>query len=279
MTTTPIEILSAAPLGAAEAPVPHEVDPTSLYVVAHEFAEVIDLERFALDPRRPRGRFEFHTTASLVQYVQRHRLDGAELGGPGMPEVYADIDRVRIVAVLNVHEGETDAGWHDWIAAVTLRSTPEWKAWAKHDGELLDQVEFAEHLEDRLDDIVDPPAAELLEVARTFEAKRDVAFRSAIVVESGARQFTYNEQIEARAGAEGKVTVPSRFGLGLAPFEGSEAFRLEARLRYRITGGRLAIGYQLVRPDLVLRAAFLDAVLAVETGTGLVAHQGVHGTP
>jgi hypothetical protein len=43
--------------------------------------------------------------------------------------------------------------------------------------------------------------------------------------------------------------------LGLAPFVGEDAYRISARLRYRIRGGDLLLGYRLDRPADVLRDA------------------------
>lgn len=261
----------------AEPPVPHELDREGLYLMADPHQQVVDLEQYAPRPYRPRGCTVVHDVRSLVAYVARHRIDEGPTTaeGVGVPELWADIDSVTIAAVLNPHDDVAEmAGWHDWTAQLTLRRTPEWKAWLEGDRSMTDQVHFAEHVEDHLDDIVAPPAADLLELARTFETKTDVAFRSAIVLESGDRQLTYQEATQAQAGKSGDITVPDRFTLGIAPFEGCDPYRVEARLRYRVREGRLAIGYQLVRPDLVERSAFNDAVAEVEGAAQLVAHRG-----
>lgn len=280
MSTEPTTIIPPTSLQLAprpDAPVPHQLDPADIYVVAAPVVQTIDVEKYGDRPRRERGWYRLHDAESLVGYVQRHRIDAAELGGEGRPEIFADIDSVSIVAVLNPHDDCAGPGWHDWTASLTLRPTPEWNAWKQRSGQLLGQVTFAEHIEEHLDDIVEPAAADLLEIARTFEAKTNVAFRSAVTLESGARQLTYNEQIDARAGAEGSVVVPARFSLGVVPFDGSNAYRVEARLRYRIADGKLTIGYELVRPDLVERAAFDEAVAKVSADTGLTVHHGVFG--
>jgi hypothetical protein len=49
------------------------------------------------------------------------------------------------------------------------------------------------------------------------------------------------------------------------PFEGASAFRMTARLRYRISAGGLRIGYKLDRPEDVLREAFDDVTQVVRT--------------
>lgn len=235
--------------------------------------EVIDLGYLAERPRRPTGRAELHTAGALSSYTNTHKWGWAAL--------YADQYHRTMVAVLNGNEptGDTGeepaAGWGDHRATLTLRHTTEWLAWAEHDGELLSQRSFAEHLEDHLDEVVSPPAAELLELAKTFQAKVGVEFESELVLESGQRRLTYKETVAARAGHTGQITIPKEFDLGLAPFEGTDSYRLRARLRYRINGGNLTIGYQLVRPEDVCRDAFAAEVAKVEEATGLAALRGV----
>lgn len=243
----------------------------SVVVPAGANLEVLDLERFHAQPSRKKGTVELRTGDSLAAYVQVH---GKSAGGQGT-DLYADVDTLRIVAVLNAHTGDA-AGWGDHRADLTLRLTPEWRKWTARSGQLLDQVAFAEHVEDGLAEIVDPPGAEMLELAQTFQANTKVAFKSARRLADGQRQLTYEETIDARAGEKGNITIPDRFEIGVAPFEGAQAYKVGARLRFRIGDGNLRIGYVLDRPELVVRAAFDDVLVALETATGIAAY---HGTP
>lgn len=43
--------------------------------------------------------------------------------------------------------------------------------------------------------------------------------------------------------------------LALSPFIGEDRYAVIARLRYRLSGGRLTLGYKLDRPELVQRDA------------------------
>jgi uncharacterized protein YfdQ (DUF2303 family) len=226
---------------------------------------ILDLERYEPLPRRPRGVATLYTGGSLVQYVQSREAHTASL--------YADVQTRRIEAVLNDHAPE-GPGWADHRAVVALRHTPAWAAWTAFDGQIRDQVAFAEHIEDNLPDIAEPAGADMLEMAQTFEANTLVAFRSAHRLDNGQVQLRYEERTDATAGSKGQIPIPQTFLLGIAPFEGSDPYRVTARLRYRIRDGRLAIGYILDRPDDVLRAAFDEILSEVEEGTGLVAFRG-----
>src|SRR6185295_15188106 len=73
---------------------------------------------------------------------------------------------------------------------------------------------------------------------------------------SGQVQFSYVENVNATAGADGKMTIPATIELVLAPFEGAAARQITARLRYRVTQGKLSLGIVLNQPTEFL----LDAV-------------------
>ena len=152
--------------------------------------------------------------------------------------------------------------------------TPAWKAWAKLDGRMLAQSDFAEHLEDRSIDIVDPTAAEMLDIAQSFEATTKVDFESAERIGDGQRKLLYKETVTAKAGQSGEIVIPEKFAVGLQPFEGGEAYRVVARLRYRIVGSNLQIGYKFERPEDVLREAFTDRMVAVAEATGQTVLRG-----
>ncbi len=69
--------------------------------------------------------------------------------------------------------------------------------------------------------------------------------------------------------------IPKTFTIGVAPFEGCQLYAVDARLRYRISEGRLTLGYQLDRPEDVLRTAFDDVLKQVQDATTRTALLGL----
>lgn len=257
---------------AQEAAVPKQLDPDRYGVIVPDGGsfQLVDLvaerEKQGLTPYRKRGSATLHTAASLSEYVQRHATAATA--------IYADIEKASVVAVLNGDTADT-AGWGDFRATLVLRHPPAWKRWLSRNGVLGSQQQFAEHIETGLTEIVEPPAADLLEMAQHFQATAKVDFRSAKVLSNGQRQLTYEETIDAKAGQKGQLTIPAEFTVALQPFEGSAVYRVLARLRYRIADGSLVIGYQLDRPEEVLRAAFDDVLNEIAETTGLTPFAGV----
>ena len=216
---------------------------------AEQQLELVDLAQYAPTPDRKKGQVTLTDAASFSTYINRH-------ADATTTTLWGDVSRARIIAVFDDHSTGTEAGWGQHRALLGLQLTEDWAHWTARDGQMMAQAAFAAHLEDGAAAVVSPDAATLLEVAQSFHAKNNVAFRSAARLDSGEVQFLYEENVTAKAGQKGELAVPASFELGLAPFEGGEAQRIVARFRYRLSEGRITLGYKLTRPDQVLRAAF-----------------------
>lgn len=239
---------------------PTEVDPTKVYTVYETGgARTLDLEEFLPTPRRRIGTVDFRDAGSLVEYVATQDVP--------KPMLYAHADSYTLVCVLNDHVKE-GPGWRDHRATMVVRSTREWKFWASLDGKLVGQIAFAEHIEQGVREIVTPPAADMLELAMTFEAETHIAFKSGTVLADGSRQLQYIQTMDAKAGQAGQIVIPKEFTLNVAPFEGSNPYNIKARLRYRIESESLKIGYQLDRPAALMDEAFQDFAQKVADGLG-----------
>lgn len=258
---------------AQEAVEPHEVD-TGLYIVrdSHGTVHTVDLadelEQRQAQPHRKTGARTVSDVDSLVGYLAKHGVDDTELWG--------DPDRGTIRAIINAHgsangDGGDDTlgtpGWGDHTATLTLKHSKDWTDWLARDGKLHSQVEFAEFIEDHLPNFVTPNGAEMLELAQTFQATTRVDFDSSQRLKSGETQVTYKEDTDAKAGKRGQIAIPDTFQIGIQVYEHGTAYRVDARLRYRIDGGTLRLGYRLTRHRDVLLDAFKQVAAAVETGS------------
>lgn len=244
----------------------------------------VSLEKFLAAPRRARAVVGIADVKSFANYVLRFAGAGTVIFGS------ADERGGGFCAVLDYHQPQAArtapdtpplAGWAEHRAELKLKVTPEWERWLSRAGKDLAQREFAEFLEDNAADIVVPESdvkapnsAVMLDVALTLQAKTDVQFSAAQRLQNGQTQLTYNEQITAVAGAEGKMQVPERFYLSLPPFVGAQRYLVGARLRYRVTGGKLTFKYELERPHKVVEAALADLRAEVEKLTGRVVIMG-----
>ncbi|WP_460071124.1 DUF2303 family protein [Streptomyces sp. YKOK-I1] len=241
----------------ASAP-PNELQPGKYYAFALPNGSLhkVDLtgDQYKDNPTRKTGTTTVRDAKSFLAYWTKHHDDASE--------VYADSERLTITAVLDAHTTE-GARWAGHRLHLSLRETNAWKQWLHMDGQLMDQEAFAEFLEDHVPELLEPSSAEMLEIAQSFQAAIKVDFQSASRLSSGQRQFQYVETVQSKAGQKGQLTVPETFVIGLVPFEGSEGYRLTARLRHRIGQNGLRLGYKLERPDEIRKTAFADVVKAI----------------
>lgn len=249
---------------------PAELTPGKYYAfntpsgIAH-----VDLtsDQYKDQPTRKTGTTTVRDATSFLAYYGKHADEASE--------VYADTERLTITAVLNANTADA-ARWGDHRVQLALRTTDAWKQWLSLDGKLMSQEQFAEFLEDHLPELLEPAAAEMLEIAQSIQGVAKAEFQSGTRLASGERKLAYVETVTAKAGQKGELVIPETFTVGLVPFEGSAGYKLSARLRYRINGGPLQLGYKLERPADTLRTAFGDVVDAID---GDIEQPVLNGTP
>ncbi len=197
----------------------------------------------------------FHDAPSFIAYVKRFATKDTVIFADSIAE------QPVVVAILDYHEpgetaGDSKARFTSHRATFVPQLSAEWETWREKDTEVMDQVEFAKFIEDNLPDIQVPSGAEVLEMALTMEAKSEHYFKSSIRVQDGAQKLSFSEDVNAKAGNDGQITIPKEIKLLLRPFLSSAGIEVKARLRFRPAGGKVTFWYELWRADQVLIDAF-----------------------
>ena len=206
------------------------------------------LEPYQAAPRRGRGTATVTDTASWLAYFGKY--------GTPASEVFGDVTASTVTAILNAPESG-DPAWGDHRAVLQLQHSAAWTAWCSHDGQWLAQTTFAEHLEDRTPDLVEPDAASMLELAQSFHATTGVKFESSSRLADGQRRFTYLETVEGKAGQRGELSIPTQIRIQVPVWRGvAIVVPMTARFRYRVQPEGLRLGYVLDRLEDVLDAAW-----------------------
>ena len=182
-----------------------------------------------------------------------------------------------VTTILDYH-GAKEGGprWGDHQIKLTLRKSPEWERWTGKNNHRFTQQEFAEFLEQNSVDITTPAPAAMMEVARDLDATTEVQFGAGLRMNNGQVRFKYTEVTTATVGGDA-VTVPERFTLGLPVFVGGQRIAMEALMRFRVKDGHLILFYALIRPEEVLRQAFLAARDQIATALKIVVVNGNAG--
>lgn len=229
----------------------------------HHFDVTAAVEKAQVQANRKHGTVQLKSVASLLLYCKDQ--DASE-----QAYIYADPDARKITAVFNDQRRAKYAGWRDHRAVFTAEHTQEFTNWMASNGagKAMDQMRFAEFIEDNLADITEPSAQALLDVATTISAKTEISFGSARRLDNGQVQLQYTEAINATAGAGGALQIPREFHLGLRIFKNSVGYKLRARLKYRLNSGTVKFWYELDRPERAVEDAFAGYVDGVREHSG-----------
>lgn len=238
--------LAAASANRVETVNPDSFEVTSTVLRSGEVRTVDSLERFLEVPRRQRASYKVIDVGGFVHLVGR--FSGSD------SIIFADQTADRATAVFNC-----DDGWRDHRAVLQLEQAPEWAHWTGRNGVLMNQVQFAEHIEDGIAAIASPSPADLMEIAATFQAKRSLSFESGTRLRSGDVKFVFHEETKAGAGVKGDLEIPEFILLRLPVYRNGGSVEIGARLRYRILPEGLKLGYKLEKLHDVQALAF-DAV-------------------
>lgn len=203
---------------------------------------------------------------SLLDYIGRY----VDVTSNDLLEVWASIDNREIVAIL---DGVDAHRAHK--ATLKVKRSREWGEWSGIDGKLLDQVTFAQFIEDHLSTIASPDGAQLLDICQTLEANTSVSFKMQNLLPNGQRAFRWEEQVEGKAGEKGDLKIPGELTLVLRPFVGCGPVPVTAKFRYRINNGDLTLGVHLIEPEVALEVAFNGIVAGVQEGVPVRVNHGI----
>jgi uncharacterized protein YfdQ (DUF2303 family) len=228
----------------------------------------IDDEKHTAAPRRKRAKVRLHDAPSFIDYVRRH---GSLADSTVWCEANYAAGKVAFAAILNDHgEEESQAAWRDHTAHYTPVFSQEWSNWVGKNKTAFSQADFAQFIEDNLKDVTSaeglPTGSQMLEMALSFEANQDMRFKSAIRLQNGGVQMSFVQDDDSQTLA--KMQLFDRFAIGIPVFWNGDAYRVDARLRYRVRDGKLTFWFELIRQDKVLEAATTTLIEQIRNVTG-----------
>jgi hypothetical protein len=209
---------------------------------------------------RPVSRYAFHNIQSFVSYANGIFTaavdDDPNAYNPRRDHAIciADETALTIRLIFDAQPYE----WGDVYADLTLQTSPEAQRWIASSGKYVAQQDFAEFCELNLESFVSPPAATVLEIAQTFQAKTTVDFSSAMRLSNGSIKLKREEKIEATAGERADILIPEELRLALPLFKYDKTYEVRARLRYRIQEGAVRLSLLLVDPEMAFEHAFRE---------------------
>lgn len=238
-----------------------------LAVPKHFELKEVDLERLLPNPRRTIASAALSDCASFLAYVQRHATEASVVWADFNPQNF----KLTFRAVIDEH-AKGLAGWRKHVAVYTPEPSAEWKTWMAANTKPQEQLAFAEFIERNELDIATqdgyPTSLQMLQLATEFEANSDKRIKSVARLQGGGVRLEYVDDDHPDTLAHMKLF--ERFQIGIPVFWAGPAYRIDARLKYRHGGGKVAFWYDLIRPDRVHEAAAKELIDAVRSGIGAV---------
>lgn len=260
------------------------------------------LDAYLERPERKKGTTTATTLESFCDFVNRH--------AEGESVVFCDDTNERapkLVAIFNAHggtrrtEGAEDSvdlrygepDHQDHRATYAFPLSEEWKVWTALEDD-MGQADFAEFLEERITDVLDPDQAgdvakeyaasvkatlatpaRLLELSRGLTVHLDGRVHNELNLKSGEGKLVFTEEHKDAAGQ--RIDVPGAFAIGIPVFRGGVAYKIPVRLRYRVSQGRVTWSLAVQRLDRVFEAAIAEACTVVAEATKLPVFRGAPG--
>lgn len=233
------------------------------------------LEKFALTPARIEQRITTQRVVDFANYVNRYKEPHSLIVmAPSL-----SIGQPLAEAHIEYHERDTEIGvsmphWNKHRAVYAPLASPAYQMLLDIDNKLFPQAEFATRIRDVARFVVQPAAADLLEVIRTLALTSKGEFASFDDDLTGSVQMRFDLQVSASAGTQQrKLDVPRELTFHVPLLLDSEPQTVRAELVYRIPrtkGDGVTLGIRL--PERVwMEQALIEAqATAIGEATGLL---------
>lgn len=267
----------ANPLDAFEAglksQVPSEILPG--IIAHHKDIAISDKTRETLladkrtvpGPVNPAGTLTLLTAESFAAAVVDH--------ADKRTQIFADAGISSITAVFDLLEkggaevgtDTRERGWGQLRAAIKFEESRKLKEWRKT-LEWMCQMDFANFLEDHLEDVVTPSGQDLLTIATDLEASSQGNFKGRVNLDNGSVALTYQNETET------SVEIPRHIVLGIPLFEHGDRYKLSARLRFVVSGGSVKFRLLFTNLQDAKEQEFERIVQGIEEKTSRTIYRG-----
>lgn len=226
------------------------------------------IDKRAGAPRRLTGLARFAEVASFIAHARRFRT----------PEsvVFADVDKVSLLAVYDYHEKAGSPRWGAHRAAYNCPLSREWQTWTGRSGKIMGQDEFADFIEENQLDIYSPAAAggaipvdavspaDLLTLVRNLRILQKGEFSRSVNPTTGEMSLTNKVEND-----QSSTKIPAGFIVGIPVFEAGDRVAVGARIRFAMSNGKPTFAFSLIDPEHVKRSEFGAIRTRVAEKTGL----------
>lgn len=242
-----------------------------------------EIEKYRLLPERRQGTAHAATLQSFIDLINYHKDESSALFAK------AEWPGPSLTAVIDYHQTDKSPRNLGHKVLYDFPVTDEFRSWIDRDSKPFSQAEFAAFIEEHAAELASPFDAERSEFERLFktsfatptnmvalsrglQVNVEATVKHNVVLQSGEGELEFTETHLDKRGE--KLTVPGLFMVAVSAFLDGEPIRLPARLRYRVSGGKVAWVYQLYRWKFWLRDRVQKDLAEVVKATQINAFEG-----
>ncbi|MFA5186372.1 MAG: DUF2303 family protein [Patescibacteria group bacterium] len=251
------------------------------------------LDEYRVAPEAVEGTARLHDLNSFIAHVNRFKESGSSL----FMDAGTNSNSPTLIAVFDYSPNREQPRWGTHVAKYVFPLSDEWIAWMEANGRLMSQAKFADFVEDRLMDVIDPSTdgpnggpgelgallaqatgivyatpLKLLELSRGLMLRVEHTVGEVRNLATGEAQLMFTEQ---HTDAQGQpLRMPTGLVIGIPVFKNGDRHRIPARLRYRKDGTKLVFWYELYRASSVFDFAIRDACEVARAATSLPLYMG-----
>jgi uncharacterized protein YfdQ (DUF2303 family) len=225
-----------------------------------EGMELADLSPYVpVLPERKQVDVFFSDIDSFIEYINEQKEETTR--------IFADTQNKLFRGIIDYHGTERGAAqWLEHSAILKLRESEEFKVWNGANNKFFNQEEFCLFLKDYRLDIAEPDGATLIEIAMTLEATAESRCVSKVRTNEGMR-LDFKEDVQARAGADGALTIPDTLKIKIPLFLGTDPIELTADFKFRVNSGTVSFAFRLLGMEKVIRDSIKEAVEKIRKET------------
>lgn len=222
-------------------------------------AVIREKKQFDDGPVNPRSIVTLHTPEAMKSFYHRFK--------ESRTIILANSESKTIATIIDFQEEskdersvQLDTGWGQFRGSLAFKTSRKLKEW-KVTTEWMGQSEFANLLEDHLEDVLDPSGAEMLSIATDLEANSAGSFKGKVNLQNGDVRLDYQSDTQT------SIEIPKMIELGIPLFEHGDKYRLKARLRFRVSGGGVAFKLLFTNLEDAIDAEFERITQELEEAT------------
>ncbi|MBX9866035.1 MAG: YfdQ family protein [Burkholderiales bacterium] len=176
-------------------------------ILSHDSRKLIDLEKFAVAPRRIVTNREFNDLRGFIDYVNDFKNESTVcFAGSKSIKVYFDY-----------HDKENPR-WCEHVAVFNIQLSNRWKIWQGANNQWMKQKAFADFCDTGLNEIIDPSQSEILTLVKNFRATVSHVFDSE-ATRGGGQNLSYRKTTTGGNTTNELIVLPDYITLALQPFE------------------------------------------------------------